>query len=308
MLYRIDFRAMGCGMIAMLENSSPHTEDLLSQVPGWFEGWEQTLSRFRSDSELNSLNRAAGWPLKVSTTLWDVYREAEKAEKLSDGLVRVTMLKALELAGYDRSFDQLADERPANPRNSWTQAPSIQEVESERSTRTICLPADMRLDFGGVAKGWAAMKAAKRLGKHGPALVSAGGVMFITEKLAGDQPWPVTISDPFRPGEIITTVMIPQGGIATSGTDYRRWKQDGKWNHHILDPRTGQPAATDLTAVSVIAPTTTEAEMAAKTILILGSLQGMAWIEARPHLHALLVTQTGDIYCGNNMENYFWRP
>jgi FAD:protein FMN transferase len=307
MLHRMDFRAMGCGMIAMLDSSSPQAPDLLRQVPDWFEEWEQSLSRFREDSELNQLNRSAGWLFKASPTLWDVFQTALDAELTSDGLVRTTMLDALVNAGYDRSFEQLPFERQSKPIHTWNQASSLAEVTYDDAARTICLPTDVRLDFGGVAKGWAAMQAAQQLGKHGPALISAGGDIAISAELPGGELWPVTIDNPLKPGEIITTVILDKGGVATSGTDYRRWKQGGRWNHHILDPRTGQPAQTDLVSVTVIAPTTTQAETAAKTILILGSQSGMDWLETKPTLSALLVLETGDIICNNKMETHFWR-
>jgi thiamine biosynthesis lipoprotein len=307
MLYRIDFRAMGCRMIAMVDSSSPAAPKLLAQVPNWFDEWEQTLSRFRVDSELNLLNRQAGWPVKVSHTLWDVFQAAVDAEKASDGLVMATVLEAMVNAGYDRSFDQLLRERLSGPANNWNMVTSLSEVSLDQSARTICLPADVRLDFGGVAKGWAAAQAAQRLSDHGSALVSAGGDMAISGELPNAGLWPVTIDDPFKSNTIITTLQLGSGGVATSGTDYRRWKQGGQWSHHIIDPRTGQPAQTDLITATVIAPSAMQAEMAAKTALILGSQHGLDWIEARPELSALLVLETGDILYSNHFEQYFWR-
>ena len=119
--------------------------------------------------------------------------------------------------------------------------------------------------------------------------------------------WPVTVDDPFRPGEIIATLGLGACGVATSGTDYRRWKQGGRWNHHIIDPRTGQPAQTDLISATIIAPTVTQAEMAAKTALILGSQRGLEWIEARPEFSTLLVLETGEILFSHHMQQFFWR-
>jgi thiamine biosynthesis lipoprotein len=294
-------------MIAMVDSSSPAAPKLLAQVPNWFDEWEQTLSRFRVDSELNLLNRQAGWPVKVSHTLWDVFQAAVDAEKASDGLVMATVLEAMVNAGYDRSFDQLLRERLSGPANNWNMVTSLSEVSLDQSARTICLPADVRLDFGGVAKGWAAAQAAQRLSDHGSALVSAGGDMAISGELPNAGLWPVTIDDPFKSNTIITTLQLGSGGVATSGTDYRRWKQGGQWSHHIIDPRTGQPAQTDLITATVIAPSAMQAEMAAKTALILGSQHGLDWIEARPELSALLVLETGDILYSNHFEQYFWR-
>jgi thiamine biosynthesis lipoprotein len=307
MIYRIDFRAMGCRMLAMLESSLPEAADLLAQVPNWFEEWEQSLSRFREESELNHLNRSAGWPVQVSQTLWDVFEAALEAERTSNGLVTAGVLEALVKAGYDRSFELLPREIELAPVSIWNKVSSLQEVSTQPTSRTICLPADMRLDFGGVAKGWAAEQAAQRLAEFGPALVSAGGDIAISAGLSDTGLWPVTIDDPFNPGQIIATLGLGACGIASSGTDYRRWKQGGRWNHHIIDPRSGQPAQTDLIATSVIAPTTTQAEMAAKTALILGSQDGLKWIETRPELSALLVLETGDVISSSNLEPLFWR-
>jgi thiamine biosynthesis lipoprotein len=166
----------------------------------------------------------------------------------------------------------------------------------------------MQLDFGGVAKGWAAHQASKRLAADGAALVSAGGDIAISAAGADGQLWPVAIDDPFRPGEFIQTLMLGKCGVATSGTDYRRWKQGGRWSHHLIDPRTGQPAQTDVVTVTVIAPDALQAEMAAKTALILGSGPGLEWLAARPEFPALLVLETGEFLYSHHFEDYFWRP
>jgi thiamine biosynthesis lipoprotein len=308
MLFRIDFRAMGTNMIAMLDSSSSQAPDELSQVPNWFEDWEQTLSRFRKDSELNQLNRSAGWPVHVSQTIWEVFQAAVAAETASEGLVKATVLDAMLNIGYDRSLEELPHERPLQEVTPWNKIPSLAEVSLDEKNQTICLPADVHLDFGGIAKGWAAQQAANKLSKWGPALVSAGGDMAITGERPNAELWPVTIDDPFNQGEVIANLGLSACGIATSGTDYRRWKMGGRWNHHIIDPRTGQSAQTDLVAASIIAPDVLQAEMAAKAVIILGSQDGMRWIEARPGFSAMLVTETnGEIILSNHISQFFWR-
>jgi thiamine biosynthesis lipoprotein len=294
-------------MIAMIDSPSPQAPEMLALVPEWFEEWEQGLSRFRPDSELNRLNRSAGWPVKVSPTLWEVFLAALDAEKKSDGLVTAAVLDAVINAGYDRSFDLLSTIDVAAPLSTWKMTGSLKEVNLDLTAQTICLPSDMHLDFGGVAKGWAAHQAAQRLAEFGPALVSAGGDIAITAEQTNGEPWPIAIDDPFRPGEFLNTLMLSACGVATSGTDYRRWKQGGRWNHHIIDPRNGQPAQTDIVAATIIAPTAMQAEMAAKAVLISGSQPGMEWVEARPELSGMLVLETGEILFCNHMDNYFWR-
>jgi thiamine biosynthesis lipoprotein len=307
MIYRIDFKAMGCGMIAMLDSPSLEAPEALSLLPSWFEEWEQALSRFRPDSELNKLNRAAGWPFKVSQTVWEVFLAALNAEKDSGGLVTAAVLDALVNAGYDRSFDLMSTNATPAALSDWKITASLAEVQLDEALRTICLPADVHLDFGGVAKGWAAQQAAQKLAEFGPALVSAGGDIAISAEQSNGELWPVAIDDPFNPGNYLNTLMLGECGVATSGKDYRRWKQGGRWNHHIIDPRSGQPAQTDIVSATIIAPTAMQAEMAAKAVLISGSQNGMEWIEARPEISGMLVLETGEIINSNHMDQFFWR-
>lgn len=307
MKHRVEFKAMGCRMVAVLDHPAQNAPALLAQVPAWFEDWEKSLSRFRPASELNRLNGSAGWPVQVSETLWQVFQAARWAERASDGLVTPAVLKALVAAGYDRSFDELPRERDTASPSGWTATGSLAEVECDESTRSLCLPADLQLDFGGVAKGWAADQAAQRLSILGPALISAGGDIAISAGLSDGERWPVSVDDPFRPGESLETLMLGPCGVATSGTDYRRWKQGGRWSHHIIDPRTGQPAQTDVVAATIIAATAQEAEMAAKVVLISGSQRGLDWLESDPHLAGMLVLETGEQLYSRRMESFLWR-
>jgi thiamine biosynthesis lipoprotein len=141
----------------------------------------------------------------------------------------------------------------------------------------------------------------------GPAVVDAGGDIAVTGARLSGEPWPIGVADPCHPGEQITLLKILSGGVATSGRDYRRWRQEGAWLHHIIDPRTRRPAQTDVLAVTVIAPSTAEAESAAKTVLILGSQEGRAWLERRPRLAGLLVLEDGRALRSTRFPTYEWR-
>lgn len=308
MSQKIEFKAMGCRMIAILDSPAPEAEQLLEQVPGWFEEWEQCLSRFRPSSELSRLNASAGWPVQVSATLWQVFQAAVQAEEASGGLVTPAVLEALVAAGYDRSFETLPDEILPAPTGGWPGLASLAEVTRDEHTRSLCLPADLQLDFGGVAKGWAADQAARRLAPLGPALVSAGGDIAISAEQADGSPWPIGVDDPFKRGEYTRILMLPGCGVATSGTDYRRWKQGGRWNHHIIDPRSGLPAQTEVVAATVIAPNAMEAEMAAKVALISGGRDGMAWLDQRPQLAGLLILENSEHLYSQRMQSFLWRP
>jgi FAD:protein FMN transferase len=305
MIYKVEFHAMGCQMSALLE-TSPDKKEVLGQVPLWFEEWEAVLSRFRPESELNRINARTGIALEISPTLSSVLRLAQKMEQASDGLVTPVILPALEAAGYTHSFEPGLRYNPSMPLIPLPIA-SLAEMKLNATHRRVTLPPGMHLDLGGVAKGWAAQQAMQRLLCYGATLVDAGGDIATSAALINDQRWPIAIRHPLDEADSLGSLWVGAGGVATSGKDFRRWKRNGLWYHHIIDPRTGLPAHTDLLTVTVVAPNVIQAEMAAKTIFILGSQSGLEWLARRPHLAALLVFEDGSIHPTANLLPIFER-
>jgi FAD:protein FMN transferase len=264
-------------------------------------------SRFRPDSELSRLNARAGRPMQASPLLIEALEVALRAAELTGGDVDPTVGRALELAGYDRDWKLLAApsddgeaEAPAGPpalrirvRSGW------REVSLDRLTRWIRIPAGVRLDLGATAKAWAADRAADAAASSGcGVLVSLGGDIATS----GPPPaggWRIHVtddhrSDPSAPGQ---TVSILSGGLATSSTAVRRWSQDGRLMHHIIDPATGRPARSIWRTVSVAADTCTDANIATTAAFMRDSAP--AWLEqlglpARLMGHDGRVTTVGD--------------
>ncbi|HSB00897.1 MAG TPA: FAD:protein FMN transferase [Anaerolineales bacterium] len=302
MLHRLEFRAMGCEMLAAVEREAAPT--LLHKVPDWFEEWEQALSRFRYDSELTRLNQIHERPVQVSDILWNVLQTARNAERLTDGLVTPTLLDAILEAGYDRPFDVLPHQTTNSLAPVLTAPQPLTAIAVNNLTRTVTLPSGTSLDFGGSAKGWAAHQAMKRLQAEGPTLVNAGGDIAISGPREDGSPWPIGIADPFQREENIETLFVNACGVATSGKDRRRWTRNGVLQHHIIDPATSQPADTDLLTVTVVAPNVMEAEAAAKAAFILGSRVGLEWIEARDRFAALFILDNGQVLYSQKMEEF----
>ncbi len=94
--------------------------------------------------------------------------------------------------------------------------------------------------------------------------------MFLVGLPEGKEQWPVAIEDPLQPEINLTTIQVDPGAVATSAVTKRVWKQGEKQRHHLIDPRTGEPALTDWLSVTVIAPHAYEAEVFAKALLIGG--------------------------------------
>jgi thiamine biosynthesis lipoprotein len=228
------------------------------------------------------------------------------------GLVVPTVLKSLEHAGYTRSFDP--NQQTAQPeRQDGGHLATLEErkadlirwsdIHLDQTCHTITLPEGIKLDLGGVGKGWAARQAMQRLEEYGPVLVDAGGDISISGLDTDGIPWGVSIDDPMQLQESLGELSLGQGGVATSGIDYRRWLQNGVLRHHIIDPRTGEPAQTDLIAATILATDVIQAEAAAKAVLILGKKAGQDWLKERPEFSGLLVGQDGSLTnCGDIKE------
>jgi thiamine biosynthesis lipoprotein len=295
---------MGGEMIAILESKLDSPPSILDRVPAWFEDWEQTLSRFRADSELSRLNQTFDQPVEVSDTLWDVFQYSLSAETITNGLVTPTVLDAMLEAGYDQSFDNLPRSQSQHGLQVLSAVNLLSVVTWDEKSQTICLPYGVRLDFGGVAKGWAAHQTAERLKEYGSALMNAAGDIAISNSLASGAPWQIGVRNPFVTGTDFQILNLNRCGVATSGRDRRRWNQNGLPRHHIINPYTGQPAETNVMTATIVAPTVMEAEAAAKAVLILGGEEGLKWIESGPVLAGIIILENGHTFYSQRIREY----
>ena len=306
MVHHHSFRAMGTDMLVCVDNGSDQPPAELEDVPAWFEDWEQTLSRFRVDSELTRLNRAGTQPVPVSESFWQVFQSALRAEKLTEGLVTPTIAKAVLEVGYDRDFSLLAGQI-LDPFESQPGCVSpLDRVIWDEASHSICLPVGVQLDFGGIAKGWAAEQVVARLKHLGSALMNCGGDIAMSGALLDGDPWEIGIFKPFdRSGDYIGRMYFrKECGVATSSTDRRRWMQGNVMRHHIIDPHTRLSAESDVLSATIVAPTAVEAEAAAKSALILGGQAGIAWLESHPTLAGLLILNDGQVLYSERINQY----
>jgi thiamine biosynthesis lipoprotein len=296
------FQAMGSKIFVALDIPEKPSVSLLDQVPQWFVEWETILSRFQRGSELNRLNTQHDAWISISNVLWDVLQCARDAYTLSNGLVNAAMLNAIENIGYTQDFGVLPEKmQNKNLIIEKTTNLQFENIQFDPSRQSVNLPGDCSLDLGGVAKGWAAQQAMLRLSRIAPALVNAGGDIAISSEQQSGDPWLIGVTDPLNPENHLQIIQVKSGGVATSGKDYRKWQLNGKWVHHILDPRTGQSALTDVLAATIIAPSVLEAETAAKTTFILGSQVGSQWLKLHPEFSGIFILDDKTIITNKKM-------
>jgi thiamine biosynthesis lipoprotein len=230
----------------------------MDAIRALFEQREQVFSRFRAGSELNRVNRSDAPTVAVSELFARTLADALRAAEQTDGLVDPTLGIALEDAGYDRDFALMrSDVLPPGPG-----APGrFREVELRG--RLLSRPAGVKLDLNGVVKSRAVDDALGLLA--GPGFVAAGG------DVAG------------RGGAVIGlphggALNLHRGGVATSGSTRRRWRRNGRIQHHLIDPATGRPSDSIWTLVTVAAASCRHADVAAKAAFLLGA-EGPGWLD-----------------------------
>ncbi|MGH3315179.1 MAG: FAD:protein FMN transferase, partial [Nocardioidaceae bacterium] len=277
--------------------------DLLERARTRLGELESRWSRFLEDSELCRVNAAAGRPVRVSSDTAQVVRRSVEAWRVTGGLFDPAVLAAVESAGYDKSFERLDTTAGTRPGTSTRPSPGCDGIEVDGDT--VRVPSGVRLDLGGIGKGYAADQVAYELRQAGAtgACVNLGGDVRVSGPADGGTGWAIGVTDPFDEAANMTTVSLDEGAVATSSRLRRRWRRGKEELHHLIDPRTGEPAQTSLVAVTVVAAQAHWAEILAKAALIAGKDAGRQLLEHNG-LSALLVSEDGDSERVGSMEGY----
>lgn len=236
---------------------------------------DSLLSDYRSDSELAALAaRAGGAPLRVSEELFYVLARAQRLARLSDGAFDVTVGPLVRLwrrarrTGEPPSPESL---RHAADRVGW------RRVRLDSIARTVQLLAPgMRLDLGGIAKGYAGDEAIATLRRHGirRALVELGGDIVASGPPPGRPGWRIRVADA-APGR--DTIPLADAAVSTSGDAAQFLEVDGERYSHVIDARTGM-GLSDGVAATIVAPDGITADALSTLVSILGPDRGAVFL------------------------------
>lgn len=236
-----------------------------------YDVWDRAFNRFRPDSELSRLNARTGQRVVVSEVFIDLLQSALGGAEATGHRFDPTILPALERAGYDRDIDAVraVSQVPRRLGDRVDTADST-AVEVDRSTRSVYLPAGARLDVGGIAKGAFVERLAAEF-EHWPGgCIDAGGDLHIWGEAPSGDHWVIGVEHPQdRSADALAAIVYaPSLGIATSGTNRRRWRTNGRDANHLIDPASGTSLAGPIRTATTFASSVTTAEIAAKAILV----------------------------------------
>jgi len=253
------------------------------------ERWAARLTRHSTDSDLARLNADARAQVAVHPTLAAALRAGRLAGEYGEGLVDITMLDARLAA--EAGAESAAPGRAAE----WSMRPEC------HGSAMVARPAGLHFDLGGVGKGWIADRAAALLDWWPGSIVDADGDLAVV--CAPGRCWEIGVADPRDAGADLATLRLSAAaggprtrwGVATSGVSVHRWTSGGLTRHHLIDPRTGRPAVTDVVQATVVAGSALRAESLAKAALIAGTGAGFALLERARVPGAILLTSAGEV-------------
>jgi len=254
------------------------------------------MTDYDADSELSKLSQTSGQdrPVRVSHDLWVMLQRAQSLAERSGGAFDVTVGPYVNLWRQARREGALPD--PVRLQKAG-QSVGYKHVKLDQARQTVTLLApDMRLDLGGIAKGYAVDQGLHVLSRFGvgSALVSGGGDIAVSGPPPGKRGWVIELppldasnAPPAR------FVLLTHAGLSTSGDLFQRLEINGKRYSHIVDPRTGI-GLTDHSLVTVIAPDDFTADSLTKVMSVLSPKEALQFIKGTPHIAVRIVRKPGD--------------
>lgn len=293
----VDMRAYGRNAEKAMEKAFAKIQDI-----------ENKMSVNIAGSEVAQINDAAGVnAVKISAETLTVLRKAIEFAELTDGAFDPTIGPLVAAWGISTDHPRVPTEIEIDYLTSLIDWRKI-EIQEENSEVFLSQPG-MAIDLGAIAKGHAADEAAAVLRANGvkSAFVNLGGNVYVIGTKPDGSPWRIGIRDPFAPEatSFVGVISAADTSVVTSGTYERYFVKDGVLYHHILDPKTGYPAESDLASVTIVSPESIVADAVSTSVFLIGWEAGKELIEALPNVEGVLVDKNRSVWVSSGLRDKF---
>ncbi|MBV8783622.1 MAG: FAD:protein FMN transferase [Gammaproteobacteria bacterium] len=256
------------------------------------------MSHYRPESQLSRINaRANSEPVQVDPELFDLIKLSTYYSQLTEGAFDITYASVGYLYDYPKHVHPTeAQIKSALPAVNW------RNMLLDEAHHTVRFEhPGMRIDLGGIGKGYAVDRGIELLKARGitHAVVTAGG----DSRILGDhmgRPWLVAIRHPDDPQKVVTRIPLSDTAMSTSGDYERYFDEDGVRYHHIIDPHTGH-SASKVRSATILAPTATQTDGMSKTAFVLGPEKALEIINRMPDFDAVFVCPDGRVLYSNGL-------
>ncbi|MEI8217411.1 MAG: FAD:protein FMN transferase [Eubacteriales bacterium] len=254
--------------------------------------YENLLSTAIESSDVYKVNHAEGKPVQVSNDTIEILNKAISYSEKTDGLFDVSIGALTSLWDFPSGKKIVPKQAEIDKAKATV---GYKDIKIEGNIVTLLRPG-AQLDFGGIAKGYIGDKIAGFLRESGVdgAIVNLGGNVVTVGKKPNGKPWNVGIQQPFADrNKTIGAVEVGEKDVVTSGIYERSFTVDGKFYHHILDPRTGYPADNNLESVTIIS--NESGDGLTSSCFLLGEERALKLVASFPNTEAIFVQKDGKI-------------
>ncbi len=287
----LSFQAMGTACRVFWISPASRNSVVASGIIDWVARFEAKYSRFWPQSLVSRINASAGgdWTA-LDAEAERLFALCHELHFLTRGSFDPSALPLLRLWDWKRNHHRLPEPTEVDAARSLVGWAKVQ-----RQPGRIRLPeAGMGLDLGGMGKEFAVDQVLQWMRQNGAAsaLVDFGADVRVDgPPPAGRTAWHIGLENPGRPGSAWTGLGLKSGAVATSGDYHRKFELQGVRYGHIVDVKQGRPALHDIRAVSVVAPSCTQAGMLSTTAFALGPVEGLRLIETTAGVAGVILTE-----------------
>lgn len=254
---------------------------------------EKLFSKTVQGSDIDRINHGDGQPVTVSDETAELLQKALFYCELSGGRFDISIAPLSGLWDFNSDTPKMPSREEIAEK-----LPLVDYRQIQIEGNTVQIPKGFALDLGGIAKGYIADRVRTLLLENGvkSAIINLGGnILTVGEKPDGE-PFSIGIRKPFRgQNDLETTVKVRGLSVVTSGIYERYFEMDGKFYHHILDPKTGQPYDNGLASVTIISKDSTDGDALSTALFAMGAEEGLKTAEALPDVEALFIKTDGTV-------------
>ena len=291
--------------VELWDTDAAHGEASIDAVMAEMRRIDELMSHYKPESELSSINQhAADAPVVVDKELFDLIKLSTHYSEITEGAFDITYASVGYLYNYpDHVRPTEAQIKAALPAVNW------RNMKFDDAHHSVFFEhKGMRIDLGGIGKGYAVDRGIDILQKRGiqHAVVTAGG----DSRIIGDhmgRAWLVAIRHPDDPTKVVTRIPLSDAAMSTSGDYERYFDEKGVRYHHIIDPKTGH-SASKVRSATIIGPTATQTDGMSKTAFVLGPEKALEIINRMPEYDAVFVAPDGKGFYSNGLRPPAPRP
>ncbi|WP_420795049.1 FAD:protein FMN transferase [Halanaerobium hydrogeniformans] len=287
-------------MRAYGENSEIAVEESMERI----REIEYLMSRTLEDSEINQINMNPKEFIELSQESKKVLEEALYFAELSSGDYDPTIGPIVDLWGIGTDQARIPSEEEIAKALEFVDYNYL-EIEGNRARVT---KEGVKIDLGGIAKGYAADEVKEIVKKHDvpSAFINIGGNVLVVGNNVDDSKWRIGIQDPRHGrGNVMAIIESEDQTIVTSGNYERYFEEDGEIYHHIFDPENGHPARTGLLSATIITETSLDADALSTIAFIKGLEDGMKFVEDIEDVEVMFITEELDVYISSGLNDGF---